>query len=111
MLIPEGGELHEDDAAVRARMLPALQSCLDVLRAGETGVVVTHGACLKVAVVALLKRMSSAPALSLVRVAGRYGCPIAWPLANVHQFPVMRIGSGVGSAAMYHVGRPCASYM
>lgn len=44
----------EDDAAVRARMLPALRSCLDVLRAGETGVVVTHGACLKVAVVALL---------------------------------------------------------
>jgi probable phosphoglycerate mutase len=44
----------EDDAAVRTRMLPALQSCLDGLGAGETGVVVTHGACLKVAVVALL---------------------------------------------------------
>ncbi|MFP5253599.1 MAG: histidine phosphatase family protein [Actinomycetes bacterium] len=44
----------EDGAAVRTRMLPALRSCLDALGAGETGVVVTHGACLKVAVVALL---------------------------------------------------------
>jgi glucosyl-3-phosphoglycerate phosphatase len=44
----------EDDAAVRTRMVPALRACLDGLRAGETGVVVTHGACLKVAAVALL---------------------------------------------------------
>jgi probable phosphoglycerate mutase len=44
----------EGDADVRARMVPALRSCLDALAPGETGVVVTHGACLKVAVVALL---------------------------------------------------------
>jgi probable phosphoglycerate mutase len=46
-----GSENHAD---VEARMLPALRSCLDVLTAGQTGVVVTHGACLKVGVVALL---------------------------------------------------------
>lgn len=44
----------EDNAAVRARLVPALRSCLDDLAPGRTGVVVTHGACLKVGVVALL---------------------------------------------------------
>jgi probable phosphoglycerate mutase len=39
---------------VRARMLPALRELLAVLAPGRTGVVVTHGACLKVAVVGLL---------------------------------------------------------
>lgn len=39
---------------VRARMLPALRECLQSLAPGRTAVVVTHGACLKVAVVALL---------------------------------------------------------
>ena len=49
-LVP--GEEHT--AQVRARMAPALTSYLDGLGAGETGVVVTHGACLKVAMFALL---------------------------------------------------------
>lgn len=44
----------ENAADVEARMLPALRACLDTLAAGKTGVVVTHGACLKVGVVALL---------------------------------------------------------
>ena len=44
----------EGDAAVRARMVPALRSFLDGMAPGGTGVVVTHGAALKVAVVALL---------------------------------------------------------
>lgn len=44
----------EDDAGVRARMVPVLRSVLAGLEPGGTGVVVTHGACLKVAVVALL---------------------------------------------------------
>lgn len=44
----------EDDAAVRARMVPALRSLLESLAPGGTGVVVTHGACLKVGVAALL---------------------------------------------------------
>lgn len=44
----------ENAADVEARMLPALRACLDSLAAGQTGVVVTHGACLKVGVVALL---------------------------------------------------------
>ena len=44
----------ESRAEVEVRMLPALRDCLGGLGAGETGVVVTHGACLKVAVVGLL---------------------------------------------------------
>jgi broad specificity phosphatase PhoE len=44
----------ENAADVEERMLPALRGCLDSLAAGQTGVVVTHGACLKVGVVALL---------------------------------------------------------
>jgi probable phosphoglycerate mutase len=39
---------------VAARMVPALQECRGALSAGETGVVVTHGACLKVALCGLL---------------------------------------------------------
>lgn len=47
----EGAESASD---VEARMLPALRDCIDALGQGETGIVVTHGACLKVGVVALL---------------------------------------------------------
>jgi probable phosphoglycerate mutase len=39
---------------VRARMLPALQEALDGLAPGQTGVVVTHGASLKVGLLGLL---------------------------------------------------------
>lgn len=39
---------------VAARMAPALTESLESLAPGETGVVVTHGACLKVGVLALL---------------------------------------------------------
>jgi probable phosphoglycerate mutase len=39
---------------VAARMVPALRECLESLAAGETGIVVTHGACLKVGLVGLL---------------------------------------------------------
>jgi broad specificity phosphatase PhoE len=39
---------------VRARILPALREVLDSLAAGGTGVVVTHGASLKVALLGLL---------------------------------------------------------
>jgi glucosyl-3-phosphoglycerate phosphatase len=46
------GSESVDDVA--GRMLPALRECLDSLRPEETGVVVTHGACLKVALVGLL---------------------------------------------------------
>ena len=44
----------ENPSDVERRMLPALRECLEWLGAGETGVVVTHGACLKIGVVALL---------------------------------------------------------
>ncbi len=44
----------EAAADVEARILPALRDCLEQLAAGETGLVVTHGACLKVGVAALL---------------------------------------------------------
>jgi glucosyl-3-phosphoglycerate phosphatase len=39
---------------VAARMAPALTESLESLAAGETGIVVTHGACLKVGLMALL---------------------------------------------------------
>ena len=44
----------EGTSEVVARMVPALRECLDALDEGETGIVVTHGACLKVGVVGLL---------------------------------------------------------
>nr|WP_246298806.1 histidine phosphatase family protein [Nocardioides panaciterrulae] len=44
----------ESDADVTARMVPALRECLAALGTGETGVVVAHGACLKVSLLALL---------------------------------------------------------
>jgi len=55
-----GGDLSlpvpgaETTGDVAARMLPALRECVDSLRAGETGVVVTHGAALKVAIPGML---------------------------------------------------------
>lgn len=51
-LVPvKGGEVSED---VEARMVPALRECLAGLDHGETGLVVTHGAAMKVAVTGLL---------------------------------------------------------
>lgn len=51
-LLPvKGGEVTED---VERRIVPALHECLASLRHGETGLVVTHGAAIKVAVVGLL---------------------------------------------------------
>jgi glucosyl-3-phosphoglycerate phosphatase len=44
----------ESDEDVAARLLPALHGCLAALEAGETGVVVGHGAALKLAVVGLI---------------------------------------------------------
>jgi probable phosphoglycerate mutase len=44
----------ESAADVEARMLPALVESLESLAPGETGVVVTHGACLKVGLLGLL---------------------------------------------------------
>jgi probable phosphoglycerate mutase len=51
-----GAEVAAD---VEARILPALRECLDSLAPGETGIVVTHGACLKVALIGLLGWPSS----------------------------------------------------
>jgi probable phosphoglycerate mutase len=45
---------EESSAQVRDRILPALRDCLHALAPGETGIVVTHGACLKVGLMALL---------------------------------------------------------
>ncbi len=44
----------ESDADVRGRIVPALEDVLASLTAGETAVVVTHGAALKIAVAGLL---------------------------------------------------------
>ena len=44
----------ETSADVESRMVPALRDCLASLAAGQTGIVVTHGAALKVGVVGLL---------------------------------------------------------
>jgi probable phosphoglycerate mutase len=54
-----GAETHRVPGAelaseVASRIVPALRECLGSLAAGETGVVVTHGAALKVGVVGLL---------------------------------------------------------
>lgn len=52
-LVPvKGGELSED---VQGRMVPALRECLDTLGHGQTALVVTHGAAMKVAVAGLLE--------------------------------------------------------
>ena len=45
---------EESTEEVRDRILPALHDCLATLGPGETGIVVLHGACLKVGVMALL---------------------------------------------------------
>jgi glucosyl-3-phosphoglycerate phosphatase len=45
---------EESTEQVRDRVLPALRDCLGSLGPGETGIVVLHGACLKVGVMALL---------------------------------------------------------
>jgi probable phosphoglycerate mutase len=50
-LLVEG---EESSGQVRARILPALRECLDALAPGQTGIVVTHGACLKVGLLGLL---------------------------------------------------------
>jgi glucosyl-3-phosphoglycerate phosphatase len=44
----------EGDDDVRARIVPAVEDCLATLEPGETGVVVTHGASLKLALGGLL---------------------------------------------------------
>ncbi len=44
----------ETTSDVRARIVPAMRACLDALGPGETGVVVTHGAALRVGVAGLL---------------------------------------------------------
>jgi broad specificity phosphatase PhoE len=44
----------ESDADVRRRIVPATEECLQALAPGETGVVVSHGAAIKVALGGLL---------------------------------------------------------
>jgi glucosyl-3-phosphoglycerate phosphatase len=45
---------EESTEQVRDRVVPALEDCLAALESGESGVVVLHGACLKVGVMGLL---------------------------------------------------------
>ena len=45
---------EETTEQVRDRVVPALLGCLDALRAGETGIAVLHGACLKVGLMGVL---------------------------------------------------------
>jgi len=51
---PEGVPGCETYAEVAARIVPACREALQALRPGETGLVVTHGACAKVAIAGLL---------------------------------------------------------
>jgi probable phosphoglycerate mutase len=44
----------ESTADVEERLVPALRECLSALQPGETGVVITHGASLKVGLAGLL---------------------------------------------------------
>jgi probable phosphoglycerate mutase len=50
-LLVEG---EESSTEVRARIVPALRECLDGLTPGQTAIVVTHGASLKVGLLGLL---------------------------------------------------------
>ena len=50
-LLVEG---EESSSLVRERVLPALTECLEALGPGETGIVVMHGACLRVGLLAML---------------------------------------------------------
>jgi probable phosphoglycerate mutase len=45
---------EETTEQVHDRVVPALRACLDALEVGETGVVVMHGACLRVGVMGLV---------------------------------------------------------
>ncbi len=45
---------EESTEQVRDRVVPALHDCLDALEPGQTGIVVLHGACLKVGLMGLL---------------------------------------------------------
>jgi broad specificity phosphatase PhoE len=45
---------EESTERVRDRVVPALQACLDALEPAQTGVVVFHGACLKVGLMGML---------------------------------------------------------
>jgi len=47
-------EGEESSSKVRDRVLPALTDCLEALAPGETGIVIMHGACLRVGLLALL---------------------------------------------------------
>lgn len=52
-LVPgKGGESSDD---VAARIVPALHDCVAALERGQTGVVVSHGAAMKIAVAGLLE--------------------------------------------------------
>ncbi|MGH3412094.1 MAG: histidine phosphatase family protein [Marmoricola sp.] len=64
------GEEHHDD--VRRRMVPALQEMLAALGDGETGIVVSHGACLK----ATLPRLLGWEAVNPATIVGMDNC--AW---------------------------------
>lgn len=68
------GEEHQAD--VRRRMVPALREALDALGADETGVVVSHGACLKTSLPALLGWSGVGPA----DLAGMDNC--AWAVVS-----------------------------
>ncbi|HRW20216.1 MAG TPA: histidine phosphatase family protein [Dermatophilaceae bacterium] len=50
----------ETTADVLARMVPALRECLEALEPGQVGVVVTHGACLRAAMLELVGLPQSA---------------------------------------------------
>ena len=56
-LLPPGAESTAD---VLERMVPALRGYVAELRAGETGIVVTHGACLRAAMLEVLGLAQSA---------------------------------------------------
>jgi probable phosphoglycerate mutase len=45
---------EESTEQVRQRVVPALRDCLEALSAGQTGIAVLHGGCLKVGLMGLL---------------------------------------------------------
>ncbi len=83
----------ETIAEVTSRMVPALRGMLDSLEDGQTGIVVAHGACLRVSLVALLELAPGADRA----LVGLDNC--AWASVVEHRAGGLRLASYNQTAA------------
>ena len=88
----------ETSAEVEERLLPALGECLSSLSAGETGIVVAHGACLKVGVVGLL----GWPSVQVAGLRGLDNC--AWATVEKLATGALRLVGYNESVRAHHDG-------